>query len=206
MERRRSHVCVDALCGELKNIYWGGASTPQFTMDRMCKFGANCNFYKKGKCWYVHTTPDQSNQDPEEAMFQTALRTAMKESMRAHTDCRFGSGCRRKTSGCQFKHTEKVTPVRPVRTVGPVRTVRPVGTVGPVGPVRTVRPVPIGLPVATKGGQDGEAQECAICFGPLNDLVAFVPCGHTVCAECGSNVDQCYTCGVQVDSLLRIYY
>ena len=51
-----------------------------------------------------------------------------------------------------------------------------------------------------------ETSMCAICMSDTVSL-AFVPCGHTFCSNCGNKqISQCYICRTKVQTKMKIYF
>ena len=55
----------------------------------------------------------------------------------------------------------------------------------------------------------GEKPNCIVCFEEYDDeqhkVIAFLPCGHTVCMKCSTKMTQCHVCRKAIASKIPIY-
>eukprot|EP00800_Vazella_pourtalesii_P019939 TRINITY_DN6926_c0_g5_i1.p1 TRINITY_DN6926_c0_g5~~TRINITY_DN6926_c0_g5_i1.p1 ORF type:complete len:208 (-),score=32.80 TRINITY_DN6926_c0_g5_i1:95-670(-) len=65
------------------------------------------------------------------------------------------------------------------------------------------------VPTATPSTQPVEKPNCIVCFEEYDDeqhkVIAFLPCGHTVCMRCSAKMTQCHVCRKAIASKIPIY-
>lgn len=48
-------------------------------------------------------------------------------------------------------------------------------------------------------------QKCGICIE--NDInLAFIPCGHTICSGCSTDVSRCHICRARIENKIKLYF
>ena len=65
------------------------------------------------------------------------------------------------------------------------------------------------VPLPVPSSQPVEKPNCIVCFEEYDDeqhkVVAFLPCGHTVCTRCSMKMTQCHVCRKAIASKIPIF-